>query len=155
MRVTEPRRVVLLDFPVAVAVRAFRQRESLLRELAIIALGGGDDTGIPARLVELAQAFEARYVDLNPGVRDMIDDAATTGRDRIDLEVRVPSGVREDALAIGSVLAEALEYCRTADLLTPPPSDEIVAFRAWFLGEIARQVEGEPPLPWREVPAHR
>jgi len=34
-----------------------------------------------------------------------------------------------------------------ATLATPP---EYLAFREWFFGEIVRQLDGNPPIPWRD-----
>ena len=51
-------RVVLVDFPLRVAGRAYRHREALLREFAIIAFGGGEQADVPKRLVEIAKILE-------------------------------------------------------------------------------------------------
>ena len=42
-------------------------------------------------------------------------------------------------------LAEADEFCRRGELLTLATPPEYVAFREWFLGEIVRQLDGQPP----------
>jgi hypothetical protein len=47
-------------------------------------------------------------------------------------------------------LAEASEFCRRGELLTLATPPEYVAFREWFLDEIARQLGRNPPTPRRD-----
>jgi hypothetical protein len=69
------RRVSLVDFPLQVGIKARQHRESLLREFAIIAAGGGDRADVPKRLLEIAKLHEDRYAGLNPEADERIDTA--------------------------------------------------------------------------------
>ena len=49
---------------------------------------------------------------------------------------------------------EADRYCREGEhLLTLATSDELRAFRDWYLGEIVGQLSGAPPEPWPDYAA--
>jgi hypothetical protein len=142
------RSVTLVDFPLQTGMRARQHRESLFREFAIIATGGGDDADVPKRLLEIARLHEERYGGLNPEADDAVDAAIAAGEEYMDVVVRVPDRIREDTLDLAPLLLEVDAYCRSGDLLTLAPSDEIRAFWFWFLREFVRQLNGEPPLSW-------
>jgi len=144
------RRVVLVDFPLRVARRAYVHREAIIREFAIIALGGGEQADIPKRLLEIATVLDERYSGINPEAEDEIDAAAARGDDRIDLVLHVPRRIGQDTLDVAPLLVEVDAYCRSGDLLTLAPTEETRAFWIWFLLEFVRQADGEPPLSWRE-----
>ena len=143
-------RVVLVDFPLRVAGRAYRHREALLREFAIIAFGGGEQADVPKRLVEIAKILDDRYAGLNPEADDAIDAAVQRRVDYIDLELTVLPRIKDDMLDIGPLLREVDEYCRTGGLLTLGATDDVRSFWAWFLGEFVRQADGEAPKSWRD-----
>ena len=144
------RRVVLVDFPVKVARRAYVHREAMLREFAIIAIGGGEQADIPKRLIEIATVLDERYSGLNPEADVVLDDAVAGNFDHVNLELQVPRRLKQDTLDIAPLLVEVDTYCRGGDLLTLAPSEEIRAFWIWFLLEFVRQADGERPLSWRE-----
>jgi hypothetical protein len=143
-------RVVLVDFPLRVAGRAYQHREALLREFAIIAFGGGEQADVPKRLVEIAKILDERYSGLNPEADDAIDAAVQRRDEYMDLELSVPPRIKDDTLDIGPLLREVDEYCRTGGLLTLSASDEVRAYWAWFLGEFVRQADGQAPKSWRD-----
>jgi hypothetical protein len=144
------RRVVLVDFPLRVAGRAYRHREALLREFAIIAIGGGEQADIPKRLVEIATILDERYAGLNPEAEDTLDAAAQRKDEYIDLELTVPPRIKGDTLDLAPLLQEADDYCRTGGLLTLAPSDETRTFWTWFLSEFVRQADGQAPRSWHD-----
>jgi hypothetical protein len=146
-------RVQLVDFPLAVANRAYQHREALLREFAIIAAGGGEPSDVPKRLVELASILDERYAGLNPEA-DEILEAASQGRiEFVDLALTVLPAVKDDTLELAPLLLEADEFCRSGGLLTLAPTEEMRTFWTWFLGEFVRQADGQAPLSWREFSA--
>ena len=155
MQGEELRRVVLVNFPLRVARRAYQHRESLLREFAIISFGGGEQADIPKRLVEIAKMLDERYSGLNPAADAVIDAAARRNEDHIDLELMVPPRIKGDTLDLTHLLLEADEYCRSGGLLTLSPTEEMRSFWTWFLREFVRQTDGEAPRPWRDLPAER
>ena len=146
----ETRRVVLVDFPLRVAYRAYQYKEALLREFAIIALGGGEHVDVPKRLVEIATMLDAKYTGINPEADARVDDAVARGDTHVELELTIPLSMRDDTLEVAPLLNEADAYCRNGDLLTLAPSDEVRAFWVWFLSEFIRQADGLPPQPWRD-----
>jgi hypothetical protein len=144
------RQVKLVDFPLLVGIRARQQRESLLREFAIIASGGGREADVPKRLLEIARLHEERYAGLNPEADDAIDIAISSGAEFVDLMVSVPTRVKQDTLDLVPLLLEVDEYCKRGDLLTLAPDDEIRAYWFWFLREFVRQLNGDSPVSWRD-----
>ena len=145
--------VILVDFPLRVAGRAYQHRAALLREFAIIAIGGGEQADIPKRLVEIATILDDRYSGMNPEASDVLDAAAQRKADYIDLELTVPTRIKGDMLDVAPLLLEADEYCRSGGLLTMSPTDEMRSFWFWFLGEFVRQADGERPRSWRTFSA--
>src|SRR4051812_30328419 len=148
-------RAVLIDFPVRVAGRAYRHREALLREFAIISFGGGEQADVPKRLVEIAKILDEQYSGKNPAADDAIYEAATRKIEFIDLELSVQARVKDDMLDLAPLLHEADEYCRNGGLLTMAPSDETRLFWQWFLGEFVRQADGDEPRSWLDFAALR
>ena len=62
--------------------------------------------------------------------------------------VQVPRRIKRDMLDVAPLLVEVDTYCRSGDLLTLTPPEEVRAFWIWFLLEFVRQADGEPPLSW-------
>jgi hypothetical protein len=151
----EARRVVLVDFPLRVAGRAYQHREALLREFAIIAIGGGEHADVPKRLVEIATILDDRYAGLNPEAEDAIDAAVSRRAEYVDLELTVPRRLKSDTIDLAPLLLEADEYCRTGGLLTLAPTDEMRMFWTWFLSEFVLQADGQPPRSWHDFSASR
>jgi hypothetical protein len=144
------RQVNLVDFPLRTGLKARQHSESLLREFAIIASRGGDRADLPKRLCELATLHQERYSGQNPQADDDVDAAIARGEEYVDLVVSVAPTVREDTMSLAPVLIEAVEYCNSGDLLTLAPDAEIRAFWTWFLSQFVLQLNGQPPLPWRD-----
>ena len=144
------RRVVLVDFPLRVAFRAYEYKEALLREFAIVALAGGEDAKIPNRLVDIVALWEDRYSGLNPDADKQIERALAQGQTHVDLDLMIPEVMRNEVLELAPLLGEADAFCRSGDLLTVAPTDEVRAFWIWFLLEFVRQANGLPPHPWRD-----
>jgi hypothetical protein len=48
------------------------------------------------------------------------------------------------------VLLEVDEFCRSGQMLTLVPPDDLREFWAWYLLEFVRQIEGQPPIAWRD-----
>lgn len=152
---TTTRSVTLIGFPLDVARRAYAHRAALLREFAIIALGGGAFDDLPARLVELVKELDERYSGTNPEADEIVNQAIKHGESRVDLAVRVPPRIMGDMVDLHALLVDVDEYCRTGELLTLAPDDELRRFWYWFLGELARQSTGAGPVAWDdfEMPA--
>lgn len=145
--------VRLLGTPVKLWCRATELHDELLREFSLIDYGLEEGATkrdeLPARLVQLVHDLRARY-----GGSRQRDDATrqaalARGDLTMDLTYKVPAGIREAVQALGSLMAEADEYCRSDSyLLTLAPDESVVAFRRWYVEEFVRQVDGLPPRPW-------
>jgi hypothetical protein len=144
------RQVVLVDFPLRVASKAYQHREALLREFAIIAIGGGEQADVPKRLLEIATVLDDRYSGLNPEADQAVETAAKTGAEFVDLRLQVPDRIKTDTVDITPLLIEVDAYCKNGDLLTLETPDEVRAFWIWLLLEFIRQHDGDAPLSWRE-----
>jgi hypothetical protein len=144
------RHVVLVDFPLRVASKAYQHREALLREFAIIAIGGGEQADVPKRLLEIATVLDDRYSGLNPEADQVVEHAFKSGAEFVDLRLQVPERIKSDTVDITPLLIEVDAYCKNGDLLTLETPDEVRAFWIWFLLEFVRQHDGDAPLSWRE-----
>jgi hypothetical protein len=153
MQGEEMRRVVLVNFPLRVARRAYQHREALLREFAIITYGGGEQADVPKRLLEIAKMLDERYSGLNPAADGVLDTAVRRNADHVDLELMVPTRIKSDSVDLTRLLLEADEYCRNGGLLSLSPTEEMRSFWTWFLREFVRQTDGEAPRPWRDIAA--
>ena len=143
-------RVVLRGLPLELARRSDEHQADLLREVALLSLDPGEHADMPRRLLTLVEELEERYADVSAGMdRDRLD-AETRGEVATDLVVAVPESAAASARRLLALLEEADEYCRRGEhLLTVEPDPELVAFRRWYLGEFAAQVDGAVPTPWR------
>jgi hypothetical protein len=144
------RRVVLRDFPIHRMDEARQHSEALVREFQMIVHADPETSRVPQRLLELAAESERRYAGLNPHAEEIVDDAIARGDEFVDLELLVPLTFRQETLDAVPLLLEVEEYCRSGQLLTLVPSDELRAFWVWYLGEFVRQIDGFEPVSWLE-----
>jgi hypothetical protein len=120
-----------------------------VRELTLIQLSeDASKQELPARLVEMVERHRAEFSTLTFRRRTEIAEEIRRGATSVDLEIDVPAGAGPAAAEMQETLAEADEFCRNGELLTLAATAEFVAFRNWFLGEIVRQLDGDPPTPW-------
>jgi hypothetical protein len=143
------RRVVLLDFPLPLMDEARQHSEALMREFQMLAHADPETARVPKRLLELAAESEKRNAGLNSHADEIVDAALARGEEYIDLELFVPLTFRHQTLEAVPILLEVDEYCRTGQLLTLVPSDELRAFWQWYLGEFVRQIDGFEPVSWQ------
>jgi hypothetical protein len=141
--------VHLLGLPVRVLIASRERHDELMREFALLALGG--PTGrpdIPARLLELIEVLGVRYGHATARPDELVDAAAARGDDTIDLSYTVPAHVVDAADKLDALMREADEFCDGEQLLTLPRSRVMVMFADWYLDEFRRQVAGQPPRAW-------
>lgn len=141
--------VHLLGLPVRVLIAARERHDELMREFALLALGG--PTGrpdLPARLLELIEVLGVRYGHAAARPDELIDAAIARGEDRIDVSYPVPAHVVDAADKLDALMREADEFCKSEQLLTLARSEVMVQFADWYVGEFRRQVAGLPPHPW-------
>lgn len=147
--------VHLLQFPVPLWARAREHNDGMQREFALMGMGRPPESGerpVPIRLIELSRTLQVRYADATTEQEARLQEALERD-DRVldDLVYVLPPSVADASRQLGALLDEADEYCRRGDhLLTLATPGDLVAFRHWFLGEMAEQVDGRAPVPWPE-----
>ncbi|MDT7569845.1 MAG: hypothetical protein QOE05_19 [Actinomycetota bacterium] len=141
--------VHLLRMPVRVLVASRERHDELMREFALLALGGPSGRPeIPARLLELIEVLGVRYGHAAARPDELVDEAIARGEDTIDLSYTVPAHVVDAADRLDVLMREADEFCASEELLTLARTDVMVEFADWYLDEFRRQVTGLPPRPW-------
>jgi hypothetical protein len=141
--------VRLLGLPVRVMVASRERHDELMREFALLALGGPTGgAAVPRRLVELIEILGVRYGGAAARPDELVDAAVARGDDRIDLSYTVPAHVVDAANTLDHLRAEADAFCASEQLLTLARTDVMVEFANWYLEEFRRQVAGLPPRPW-------
>ena len=143
--------VQFLNAPVRLMFKSNQHSQELMREFALIQLS--DDSArqdVPARLLEVVDRHRRQFSTLSFRRTDELAEAIEQGSRHIDMEIDVPPTARRAAVEMLTTLAEADEFCRRGELLTLATPPEYVAYREWFLGEIVRQLDGNPPTPWRD-----
>lgn len=141
--------VRLVDLPVGLSRAAQRHRGALIRE-AQLALAAGtvgldvenDDLWATAGLNDLLDAgLEAVYSALSP-------DTAS-----VSCTVEVPTECGPAAATLAWVLDALNRAAARGIFLTRPALPEVRRYRLWLIGEILRQLDGDPPIPWSRAPA--
>jgi anti-anti-sigma factor len=144
-------RVELRGIPVDLHLRATAAGDELRREFTLL-VGERDAHDVPVRLLALAEELSARFADVGDPARDAVDAAAARGVATADAVYEVPAEVADACEHLRTMLAEADDYCRRGqELLTLAPSEELVAYRHWFLDQFVQQIAGRPPRSWAEV----
>jgi hypothetical protein len=141
--------VAIRGFPIDVHLASQQHGEALLREFAFIVRGGGDQSELPKRLLDVVEAVQARLGGLNAHADRVIEDAIARGDAEVQFDVVVPADVARAAPEFAALLDEVDAYCRNGELLTLETPAEVRDFRRWYVGEFPRQLDGEAPLSWR------
>lgn len=145
--------VRLLGFPLPIYAEAQEHHADLMREFSLIALGEQQhsDPTVPVRLLELVNQLTQDFAGATSDADRQRDAALTVGAESVDLTYRVPPAAAEASRALGAILDEADEFCRTGGaLLTLATPAEARRFREWYLQEFVDQVAGAAPTPWPE-----
>jgi anti-sigma regulatory factor (Ser/Thr protein kinase) len=147
--------VSLIGLPVGVYLAAEEHHDALVRELGMLLSSSRESSNrdggarvVPARLVELAMGVVAEFGTGNDKRRAQVEAARLAGRETVDVTMQFPAGAQDQVVRTANELDEIDEFCRHADLLTPPSTEILRHFRRWYTDEIVRQLEGEPPTPW-------
>jgi len=133
--------------PVLEFGRFQRHYRDLRREIRLLALAHEDDYPLAKVLSEHFDALE-RPLRSNMG-REQVDDAHESGRNAVDLRLRMPREVARQIGGLIDLLDAADEFSRAQRLLTAPRTPDQRAFQIWFLGEFRRQSVGAPPVAWQ------
>lgn len=142
-------RVRFLGAPAEIMFRAQQHQQELVREFTLIELSdSAAKQDVPSRLLEMVDRHRKEFSTLSFERGEELAEAIARGDPSIDMEIDVPAAARVAAAEMLTTLNEADEFCRHGDLLTLSTPPDLVAFREWFLGEIARQFDGLPPTPY-------
>lgn len=143
--------VHLQQLPVRLWAQAQEQSDALMREFALITMGGpSEGHEVPRKLIDLIASFDARFAGVAVAQEIELREAADAGRLVIeDLVYQVPAEAADASVQLDELLAAADAYCAEgAHLLTLASSEQIVRFRRWFLGQFVDQIAGKPAVAW-------
>jgi hypothetical protein len=150
----ELRQIRLLNLPVQLWVDAKQHNDELLREFTLIATAHdspADGHAVPERLLAVITRLRQQYGH-GSGERDArIFAAHEAGTRHLDMVVELPAAAAPALRNLAQLLDDADEFCRSGQhLLTLATPPELVAYRRWYLRELALQLEGAAPTPWSE-----
>jgi hypothetical protein len=145
--------VHLLELPVPLAARSRQWFEELMREFALVRAGAADDhhgREVPAKLMTMVDELTARFSGVNDEPRERLDAAIDRGDQAIaDHVMALPVEAAPAIRTLEDLLDAADEYCRQGQhLLTLATPADLIAYRRWYLGQIADQLTGAAPTPW-------
>lgn len=147
--------VHLLQFPVELWGRAREHSDEMQREFALMSisspgLSASGERPVPVRLVELSRTLRSQYATATSTQQRQLEAALEAGQQELeDLVYVLPPAAADASRQLAALFDEADEHCRRGEhLLTLATPADLVVFRRWFLGEMARQIEGGAPTPW-------
>jgi PAS domain S-box-containing protein len=120
---------------------AIEHGDALLRELALLALGGELDDALP-------EGWQLPQFDVLP---ILAAAEAATAQTNADLELRLPAGAAAAATERLLLVDHADALAREGRLLTAPALPEVAVCRHWLYTQIAEQAAGFAPRVW-ELP---
>lgn len=140
--------VRLAGMPVGLSRAAMRHRGALIREAQLALASGTTDLGIDREDLlataaindQLDTAFASVCSELAPEVG------------AVDRTIDVPADCGPGAATLAWVMDTLNEKARGGLFLTRPALPEVRRFRLWMIGEILRQLDGDPPTPWTSTP---
>lgn len=133
-------------FPVQLFVDWRRRFRDLHRELRLLSLAHEDDYPVAKTLTDLFDRFYEE-VQHTLGVDDIqraVESGVTTASILLVIAPEAPAVVEQ----MIDVLELADSFCRTERLLSLASTHQQRDFQRWFLGELIRQANGEPPVIW-------
>ena len=151
----EGKKVHLVGVPVSVLLESTRQLSDLQREVQVMAMGHN----APPELEQVVATGKPWMGDIDMWTdadRRTAESAAAVGAEKVDFDVFVPDDIASTIEGIAAWLKRAATSLMRRQLLTLPPTEEVVAYRRWFRDEIFRQLAGRRPRPCPiRVPAAR
>ncbi len=147
---SDARRVRYLDVPVADYLALQEHNDALFRELQLIRIRmhtqGTEGGSEPPRLISLVDRLLGQFRSQRDTQRDEVARAQARGARTVDIEIAAPPAAVPAARAYVDLLEEADEFCRSGELLVPPPPERVRWLRRWFVEQMAAQLlDGAPP----------
>lgn len=133
--------VHLLDAAPALVLAAVQYGDAVLRELALLSLGGELEELMP-------EGWRLPQFDVAP-ILDAAGAARAAGRVRADLVLELPADATATSLERMRLIDRADGLARQRQLLVLPALPEVGACRHWLYTQIHEQSAGAPPERWR------
>ena len=144
LRAPEPGFVVQLIGVSSALVRAtIEQGDGLLRELALLVLGGELEGSLPS-------GWQYPQIDVG-AILAAAEAGAGAGAPKAGVEVSLPAGAGHAGMERARLIDIADALARDDRLLSAPALPEIAACRHWLFSQVAEQERGFPPQRW-ELP---
>ncbi|MGI8807111.1 MAG: PAS domain S-box protein [Acidimicrobiales bacterium] len=132
--------VQLLDASPQLIRATIEQGDALLRELALLSLGGGWDDALPG-------GWRLPQFDVSP-ILAAAEATAALGQARADIALSLPAGSHTAAIERLRLVDHANALARDGRLLADPALPEVAACRHWLYTQISEQASGFPPQAW-------
>ncbi|MGH8913895.1 MAG: STAS domain-containing protein [Acidimicrobiia bacterium] len=147
--------VRLRELPTELWQRARAHQDAIEREFEIMRVSEPAQS-VPNRLLDLIDAFDARFGEVGDESEAQILAAIEHGDEMVDVAMRLPIEASGAAREMASMMSEVDRFCREGNLLTLGTPADLVAFREWVLDELIRQIDqGEGPRSWPEFLTQR
>jgi PAS domain S-box-containing protein len=143
MRLATAFRVRLIGASPQLVQATVEQGDALLRELALLSLGGELDDAMP-------EGWQVPQFDVTP-ILAAAEAAAAAGQANADLVLSLPPGAETAAIERLRLIDVADALAREGKLLSAPALPEVAVCRHWLYSQVAEQAAGFPPQPW-ELP---
>ena len=135
--------VSLEGVPVRLVLLSAANMDDLVRELQTTDFASEVASELAALGEQLVQDTVAQREPLRIAAREALRKRAQ----RMDVELEVPPGQVEVLRRFVGLTGQVEVLCRDGVLLSEAPSDELTAFRRWYVDELDRQVSGHAPIP--------
>ncbi|MEU3252286.1 SpoIIE family protein phosphatase [Streptomyces sp. NPDC006997] len=139
--------VALKDVPYTLYRAARQHWEGLLRELFLVAFGGGPAEVPPRDLAAAQDASHLISACVAAAVEQETPDSTT-----LSVLVRFAADAAPGVATLRRVVDAAEAAARQGDLLALPALPQIRAFRHWLFDQIAGQLSGASPTSWTRAP---
>ena len=140
--------VRLVGVPVRLALANDANLDDVIREFQVLTMSDKETAHpVPRPLIRLAEEILERAFEPRLEAREAARAAAAAGQRLFDLTMVVPAELVPDLWHLTLVLEQVTGYCRQGALLSLAPSEELAAYRRWWVSEVERQVHGARPRP--------
>ena len=127
--------------------------DSVLREFHLVLEREPEArAAVPGRLIALMDEL-TMFGPLISSVEQDLDQGRLSGAAILDVGLELPREIGTFRAPPRQLLDETDAYCAAGvELLSLEPTSEVVALRKWLIGELVRQAEGHPAVPWQRKP---
>jgi hypothetical protein len=145
--------VTFLGVPIEIYRSTRQYHDEIIREFRLILARRDVVEGeVPPHLMSIVDEMSAEFSAFVAPHREAIESAIANGATVIDLSLLVAPTMQEWLRQFAQQFRAVDDYCERGKLLTLRGSDEVIAFREWFLRQMIDQIDGAEPEPWRWPP---